>query len=437
MEEIEKKKWKYAHIFFQCVAVASHPLHVNELAQFLSFDFEAKSTPTFRNDRHLEDPARTVLSTCSSLLSVVQPEGYKTPIVQFAHFSAQEYLMSARLAESKDTISRFHVSPTPAHTIVARACLGILLHLDETVTKDSLKSFPLAEYAAEYWVGHARIEDVSSKVQDEMKRLFDPNKGSLFIWVWIYDPAYASRKGSERPETARATPLHYAVSCGLHDVAKFLIVEHSQEVNARDIDIQETPLHVALRYGHEDIAQLLLEHGADGNAEDCNNMTPLHLSSEYGYVEVARIILERGADTEILDVDDENPLMLATTEGHVEIVRLLLKHGSDANSKNSDGMTPLHLASCYGRLGAARVLLEHGAIANARNASHTIPLHLASGFKDELKERIDLIRLLVQYGSDINARDDKGWTPFMMAADEKIDDIMQLLLELGAEDHRK
>ena len=86
LERIDKKKWKYAHIFFQCVAVASRPLRVDELAQFLSFDYEAKPTPTFQADLRSEDPARMVLSMCSSLLAIVKPEGYDSPIVQLRIF---------------------------------------------------------------------------------------------------------------------------------------------------------------------------------------------------------------------------------------------------------------------------------------------------------------------------------------------------------------
>jgi hypothetical protein len=186
-------------------------------------------------DLRPEDPAQIVLSMCSSLLAVVE-EGNNYSIVQFAHFSAQEYLMSARLTKEKETISRFHVSMTPAHNVVAQACLGLLIHLDETVTRDNLEDFPLAYYAAQYWVDHVQIEGVSSEVQDGMKCLFDPSKRHLSFWVWIYDPGRRlNRWGrTRRPsKTARATPLHYAAFYGLHDVAKFLIVEHPQDVNAR------------------------------------------------------------------------------------------------------------------------------------------------------------------------------------------------------------
>jgi hypothetical protein len=81
---------------------------------------------------------------------------------------------------------------TPAHTLVARVCLGTLLHLPEDITKDSLETFPLAEYAGEHWVDHARFEDVSQDVEDGMKQLFDPRKSHLAVWVWIHDPEVPS-----------------------------------------------------------------------------------------------------------------------------------------------------------------------------------------------------------------------------------------------------
>ena len=373
LEEIDKPKKKYAHIFFQCVAASSRPLRVDELAQFLAFDFEAESTPTFRADRLPEDPADSVLSMCSSLLAVVKPEGYDFPVVQFAHFSVKEYLTSTRLAEAKDTISRFHVSMTSAHTTVAQGCLGLLLHLDETVTKDSLKNFPLAEYAAEYWLAHAKIEDVSSKVEDGMKRLFDPSRHHLSVWVWIYDPEnYASRFYFECYERASATPLHYATSCGMHDVVKFLIVEHKQGVNTRGFRVKETPLHVASRRGHADIVQLLLEHGADGNARDAEEHTPLHLSSGEGHVEVVRIILEQSADANAQDNIGSSPLSKASSWGHVEVCRVLLEHGADVKSKDRFECTPLHDARGEE---VVRLLLKHGADANALNIFGLTPLH--------------------------------------------------------------
>ena len=276
MQEIDEQNRDYAHRLFQCVAAARRPLRAEELAEFLAFDFEAGSTPTFLADWRSEDPQNEVLSICSTLLVVVKlPSG--SPVIQFAHFSVKEYLTSARLAETKDTISRFHVPITVAHTIVAQACLGVLLHLDESITKDGLSDFPLAEYAAEHWVYHARFENVSLKVQDGMKRLFDPSKYHLSVWVWIYDPEPFGRRYEryERPAEARATPLHYAAVCNMRDIATFLIVEHSQDVNARGFDDEETPLHVSSRHEHVEISRVLLEHGANREPRDKYNWSPL------------------------------------------------------------------------------------------------------------------------------------------------------------------
>ena len=464
LEEIDKKNWEYAHRLFQCVAAASRPLRVNELAEFLAFDFDAESTPTFLADWRPEDPAHTVLSICSSFLDFVTPDD-GSPVVQFAHFSVKEYLTSSRLCKAKDTISRFHVSMTASHTIVAQACLGVLLHLDESITKDSLKEFPLAGYAAKHWVAHAQFENVSSNVEDGMRRLFDPSRSHVSVWTWIYDPESPWRRDnrSERPEKARASPLHYAASCGMRDLAEFLIVKHSQDVNARGFGAEETPLHVALRCGHADVSQLLLDHGADANAQDNLTRTPIFRASEAGLVEVVLVLLgKHGADANAQIKEGCSPLEWASEGGHSEvtrillehgavvdtqdeykytplhvahgeeIARLLLKHGADANALDNDGRVPLHVASEVGRVGTVRVLLEHGVDANAQDASSVTPLHLASreGYPE-------CVRLLLENGADIHARDNEDRTSFMMAAAKGHHDVMQLLLGYGAEDNRE
>jgi ankyrin repeat protein len=500
LKEIDKQNWEYAHRLFQCVAAASRPLRVKELAELLAFDFEAGPIPTFLADWRPEDPTHAVLSTCSSFLTVVDVDG--SPIIQFTHFSVKEYLTSERLAATKDTISSYHVSMTSAHTTLAQACLGVLLHLDESVTGDSLEHFPLSKYASRHWVDHARFANVASIVHDGIKCLFDPSKSHLSVWVWIYDPEDNQSRylHSERPQmtSLRATPLHYAAFCGMHDVVTFLIVEHSQDVNARAFDMSETPLHVASRRGHVKLAQVLLEHGADTEARNGVKDTPLLLASRKGHVELVRDLLKHKANTETRNFSGCNALEWAMFRDHVDVAlllmecgadlnaqdrnentslywalewgkpgaaraliahgadvnalckdnqtllhrakgeeaaRLLLEHGADANALDIKNRTPLHFASENGRVGVARVLLENGADANARDASNLTPLHLAAITGGALHAKISL--LLLQYGSDVHARDDKNQTPFMRATANLHKDIMQLLLEHGAKDHRR
>ena len=436
-------------------------MHVEELADILAFDFEVESTPRFRAERRSNDPVHTVLSTCSSLLTVVHGMGFR--VVQFAHFSVKEYLTSKRLSKAKDNISRFHVSTTSAHSIIAQACLGILLHLDDNITRDGLKDFSLAEYAAKHCVDHARIGNASPKVQDGMRRLFDPRKHHLSVWVWIYDPEEPWRR-SRRPVEARATPLHYATVYNMHDIATFLIVEHSQDVNARGFDEEETPLHVSTRLGHVESARVLLKHGADtdarddvdaspleraahegrmelarvllelgtnANSHDFLRWTPLHWASEVGQLAVAQVLLSHGADVTSRCKKNETPLHRASSK---EVAQLLLRHGADANALDIKNRTPLHRVSGLGRVGAALALLEHGVDANARDSNNATPLHLASisvypGWRGQV------VRLLLRHGSDIHARDREGRTPFTRARAAGIQEIVKLLLKHRAEDH--
>ena len=153
--EIKSTNWEFARRLFLCVAVASRPLRVEELAEFLAFDLKAGQIPKFREDWRVDDPLEAVLSTCSTLLALV--DVYCSPVIQFSHFSVKEVLTSPRFGEKRDTIScRYHLSMAPAHTFVAKVCLSILLHLDGNINSDGLKKFPLTQYAARHWLEHAR-----------------------------------------------------------------------------------------------------------------------------------------------------------------------------------------------------------------------------------------------------------------------------------------
>jgi hypothetical protein len=242
------------------------------------------------------------------LLAVV--EDRFSNIIQFSHFSVKEFLISARLAEAKDAISRYHISMAPAHALVGQACLGILLHLDETITRDGLENFPLAQYAAKHWTDHVRFRDVSASMQDGIKDLFDPRKRHFDIWIWIYHPHSSSGlfQRSTYSSQPRGSSLYYAALLGIHEVITFLAIECSQDLNDSGLDYNETPLNVTIRHGHMESARVLLEHGADVNAQGRSESTPLHYALNGGHVAFARVLLEHGADVNAQDYNKSTPL---------------------------------------------------------------------------------------------------------------------------------
>ena len=425
---MKKANWEFAHRLLQCIAVASRPLRVEELAEFLAFDFETGPIPEFDEDLRLDDPVDAVLSTCSSLVAVVNVEDYKA--IQFSHFSVKEYLTSSRLAESSDNLSRqYHVSMPFAHTLVAQACLGILLHLDNGITRYSLQTFPLAEYAAEHWVGHALLGCVSGNVEDGMKQLFHPRKSHFGIWVWIFDPASWRRtQRAETPSRPRGTPLHYAAIWGLESIVKFLVVEHSQDVHSREFEKESTPLHEAASRGHVGLTCLLLECGADVAAQDERMWTPLHRASAEGHTDLIRILCKRGGDVKARDDYGSMPLHWASHRGQMEAAHVLLECGADVMARADGGTTPLHEAVNMGHVETARVLLKSGANANAQNDNGSTPLHLASH-----RGYIKIARLLFEYGADVNTKNLRSWTPLHEVSYRGSAEIARLFLESGAD----
>jgi ankyrin repeat protein len=429
------KKWKSARRLFFCVAVASRPLRIEELADMLAFDFEAGQTPKFNKKWRQRNPVQAVLSTCSTLLSVVKAgrsyhDDRDYEVVQFAHFTVKEFLVSDRLAEKDDAISRYRISMTDAHTLLTRACLGILLHLDEDVTRDGLKNFPLAGYAAEHWLEHARFEG-SENVAEGMQQLFDRRKHHLAVWLWIYDPMlpyWRQRSSAKVPSPPRGTPLHYAAFCGLPGLVKTLAIQNSQDVNSRSFDDKSMPLHMATREGHGGVAQILFEHGADIEAQTKDGETPLYLASQLNLVELARFFLEHGANTETLTKDEETLLHWASSRGHVELSQLLLEHRANVAAKTKDGETPLHLASKRNHVGLARLLLEHQANIAAQTKDGETPLHLASQ-----QNHVELAQLLLEHGADVAAQTKDQETPLHLASDCGHLELARLLFNHGAD----
>jgi len=311
LQEINKADWELAHCLFQCVTVASCPLCVKELAEFLTFDFNMRPIPRFNEGWCLEDPIYAVQSTCPSFLALVDIRG--SQIIQFSHFSVKEFLTTSHLAKANQEISCYHVSMTPSHTLIAKACLGMLLHLDENIAKDALQKFPLTPYAALHWVDHARFKGVLQNIEDGMNILLDSSKSHLVVWVSLYNtelPSWKLFKQGKRPLPPSGNPLHYATICSLHTFVKVLVVEHPHDVDSQGFD-NLTALHMASLRGHEEVAHVLLEGDTDVTAQNDNGWTPLHVALREGHLQVVHTLLEHGASTTAQDKVGSTPLHLA------------------------------------------------------------------------------------------------------------------------------
>ena len=337
LREIRKPNQGHAHRLLQCLAVAVRPLRIEELAEFLAFDFNAEGMPKLNPDWRWEDQEEAVTSVCSSLVIIVKDGDSR--LVQFSHFSVKEFLTAHRLVEPMRDISRFHIRLDAAHTILAQACLGVLLQLDDRVDRDSIKNFPLARYAAQYWPTHAREENVLPHVMDGVELLFDEDEPHFAVWLWIYNEDWGGLSMSTmRPVEPEAAPLYYAALLGLRDLSEHLIFEHPEHLHSRG-GIYETPVHAAVNAENASVLSLLIGYGADveGQYGSINGGTLLNTAAQYGNLEVGQRLLHHGANINAQDSEGNTPLIDAVSQGNVEFTQMLLERGADADASNDDG----------------------------------------------------------------------------------------------------
>lgn len=126
--------------------------------------------------------------------------------------------------------------------------------------------------------------------------------------------------------------------------------------------------------------------------------------------------------------DGFSPLGLASYFNQGEIVELLLSKGARLNvaSRNDVRLTPLHGAVSAGSVDIARLLLQHGANVNAVQVAGYTPLHQAA-----YNGQMEMVELLLAFGAEANARLDSGQTPLDIALDKGHDQIAKLIEAKG------
>jgi len=284
------------------------------------------------------------------------------------------------------------------------------------------------------------------------------------------------------------TPLMTAVDAGNAEAARLLLA-HGADVSAKETKGGQTALMWAAVNREPAIVTLLLEHGADARARSKRGFTPLLFAAQQGDVESGRLLLQAGADVNDRSGNDrKTPLIVAAASGGKEfsallldkgadpdladeggftalhyaaldergadIVGTLLTHGARPNPRttrdsreyvyagvNLTGATPLFLAASRGHVETVRALLAGGADPLMSTEKGTLPLHVASWggspyagdwTEDEKKNLLDVTRLLVERGSDVNSTGEHGWTALHGAAYKGVDAVVQFLVDHGA-----
>jgi ankyrin repeat protein len=228
-----------------------------------------------------------------------------------------------------------------------------------------------------------------------------------------------------------------------------------------------TPLLYAARENCGACVDVLVKHGADINLPDPDGVSPLHVAIMNANWDLARQLVLAGADVNQWDVYGEAPLFTAIglrtridggrnsidppnrTSG-LDIVTLLLDRGADPNqqlffkpanvrgSTNTRGSTPLIRAATNADAEVVRLLLARGADATLSMADRQTPIHAVLAGRAPEPQAVDLIRLLLKAGTDVNAvalihhqEEVRGGSAMHFAVRKRYKEVIKLLASSG------
>jgi ankyrin repeat protein len=424
---ISRKDCKYAMRILQWLTFSARPLSVEEIAEVVAIDVARDLA--FDRDEVLEDPLEA-LNICSSLVTITKNDagGRSRPtqqIIALAHYSVQEYLMSDRIRQG--SAKHYSMQEAECHDVITRGSLKYLIQLQQPLSREILEVFALARYTAEFWSSHLR------KTGDKMEQASQLTMGLLareepayLNWIWLHDPDRPYREsGFERSLEKVHMPLYYAALLGLSTTTR-LLLDKGADVNAQG-GLYGNALQAASSGGHEQVVKTLLDKGADVNAQGGRYSNALQAASARGHEQIVKTLLDKGANVNAQGGGFGNALQAASARGHEQVVKTLLDKGADVNAQGREYGNALQAASLGGHEQVVKTLLDAGADVNAQGGYYGNALQAASYGGHE-----QVVKTLLDKGADVNAQGGLYGNALQAASSGGYGQVVKTLLNAGA-----
>jgi ankyrin repeat domain-containing protein 50 len=451
------------HILMWTVT-AIRPFSLEELA--IACEFQESSESSRMNMDELVQSIKGDIGLCGPILNIRKGR------VNLIHQSAKDFLLRENDSLPIEPHSNFRIKPAEAHAILMRQCLKYLssdefdigplpipaVYKDPDLFHTHMEKCAFLGYSTKYWPEHflhsTKLEQVSLK---SIRDFFQLSENSA-AWFQIF---FFLNEGHYGKCPLGGTALHFATYLGNISIMEMLLEQEQTEIDAEDDDgstplvwsikypldladellserdivaqflieagatinteygsLGGSPLHCAAIYGKERMAEILVEAGADVDAQDCRGSTPLHDAALYSHngPRIPEILLENGASVNTVNNAGQTALHVVIDSWEDEdaassIMLRLLEAGADGDVEDAEGMTPLFLALERSELGAVALLLRYGVGTEGTNPEGKTALHLAAETGNE-----SLAQVLLASGTNVEARDHSGKTAIEIAA---------------------
>uniref|UniRef100_A0AAQ6A0E7 Euchromatic histone-lysine N-methyltransferase 2 n=1 Tax=Amphiprion ocellaris TaxID=80972 RepID=A0AAQ6A0E7_AMPOC len=272
------------------------------------------------------------------------------------------------------------ISPSALPPGPSRAALQKAILTQDTERRKKLRFHPRQLYPA--------------AKQGEVQRV-------LLMLMEGIDPTY-------QPDSQnRRSALHAAAQRGLLEVC-YMLVQAGAQVDAQDKDMR-TPLLEAIINNHIEVARYLIQNGAC--VYHIDGYTGLHHAAKLGNLEIVGMLLETGqVDVNAQDSGGWTPIIWAAEHKHVDVIKSLLNRGADVSINDKELNVCLHWAAYAGNVDIAELVLNAGCSLASVNVHGDTPLHIAAR-----EGYLDCVTLFLSRGADIDVMNREGDTPLTLA----------------------
>ncbi|XP_070406464.1 protein phosphatase 1 regulatory subunit 12A isoform X2 [Nothobranchius furzeri] len=248
---------------------------------------------------------------------------------------------------------------------------------------------------------HSRSEAAKQRRQDQLQRWLGSETDRT---VSEARETSAGSGGTRRAKVRFAQGAVFMAACSAGDREEVTaLLRQGADINHANVD-GLTALHQACIDENAEMVQFLVENGSDVNRGDNEGWTPLHAAASCGFVQIAKYLIEHSARVGAVNSEGELPLDVATEDAMERLLRAeIKKQGIDVDKARKEEERIM--------LQDAMAMQEGGGTLIPHPNTKATALHVAAA-----KGYIEVLKVLLQCGVDVDSTDTDGWTPLHAAA---------------------